>query len=83
MTCNSGHNNTFSTSRMVGTGKKGIPDVNLLLIVYTLLTGMCFDKLKVSSETSVTENKKKILNDIIYKLWRCDKKIAMIFGTRS
>ena len=47
LTCNSGHKESWASSTNVGSGKWTMPSVNLLLIVYTFLTGLHFDQLKV------------------------------------
>ena len=47
MTCNSGHKETWASSSIVGRGKWSMPSINLLIIVYTFVTGLRFDQLKV------------------------------------
>ena len=47
MTCNSGHRECWASSKTVGTGKEAVPIINLLIIVYTFLSGLHFDQLKV------------------------------------
>ena len=49
MTCNSGHLENWSSSQMIGRGRSAMPKVNLLIIVYALLTGLHFEQLKVQS----------------------------------
>ena len=50
MTCNKGHQETWSNSKTVGKGKKSMPIINLLLIVYTFLSGLHFNQLQVSDQ---------------------------------
>ena len=45
--CNSGHDETWASSPSVGSGRWTMPYVNVLLILYTFLTGLHFDQLKV------------------------------------
>ena len=47
MRCNKGHDETWASSKNVGVGRLSVPYVNILLIVYTFLTGLQFDRLKV------------------------------------
>ena len=47
MTCNSGHKESWASSRNVGQGKWTMPYMNLLIILYSFMTGLGFDKLKV------------------------------------
>ena len=47
MTCNSGHKESWASSRNVGQGKWTMPYINLLIILYSFMTGLGFDKLKV------------------------------------
>ena len=46
MTCNSGHKESWASSRNVGQGKWTMPYINLLIILYSFMTGLGFDKLK-------------------------------------
>ena len=47
MTCNSGHEEKWTSSSNVGEGSRSMPYVNVLLIVYTFMAGLHFDRLKV------------------------------------
>ena len=47
MRCNSHHQETWCSSGRVGKGKWSLPRINLLLIVYSFMTGLQFDPLKV------------------------------------
>ena len=47
MICNSGHRETWESSVDVGSGKWKMPNINLLLIFFTLMSGLQFDPLKV------------------------------------
>ena len=47
MRCNSHHTETWCSSGRVGTGKWTLPRINLLLVVYSFMTGLQFDPLKV------------------------------------
>ena len=46
--CNSGHFGTWSNSEKVGSGRLQMAVINLQIILYTLLTGISWDKLEVS-----------------------------------
>lgn len=48
MTCNSGHIEFWQSCKKVGTGRQSMPYVNLIMIVFTFLCGLHFDKVKVS-----------------------------------
>ena len=48
MTCNHGHNESWSNSKVVGKGNRSMPVINLLIIVYAFLSGLQFDQLKVT-----------------------------------
>ena len=45
--CNSGHEEEWSSSQNIGTGREATPYINVLIIVYAFLTGLHFDQLKV------------------------------------
>ena len=47
MLCNSGYSETWESSSNVGIGRGSIPWINVQLIVYTFMTGLQFDQLKV------------------------------------
>ena len=47
MTCNSGHEESWSTSKNVGKGRWTMPYINLLLILHSFMAGLSFDPLKV------------------------------------
>ena len=48
MTCNKGHQESWSNSKTVGKGNKSMAIVNLLIIVYTFLSGINFNQLQAS-----------------------------------
>ena len=45
--CNSGHSGMWSSSETVGSGRSKMAAINLQIIVFTLLTGISWDKLEV------------------------------------
>ena len=44
MTCNSGHDESWHSSRTVGQGRWTMPLINLVMIVYCFMTGLQFDR---------------------------------------
>ena len=47
MTCNSGHDESWHSSRTVGQGRWTMPLINLVMVVYCFMTGLQFDRVKV------------------------------------
>ena len=47
MTCNDGHQEEWCSSATIGTGKRTLYLINISIIVYSFLSGLHFDQLKV------------------------------------
>jgi len=78
MTCNSGHKETWASSSIVGRGKWSMPSINLLIIVYTFVTGLRFDQLKAFfdrcniltiSSSTYYRHLKKLVYPVIWTYW--------------
>ena len=48
VTCNAGHEKPWCSSDSVGSGKKAVPLINIMLIVFAFMSGLPFDRLKVN-----------------------------------
>ena len=74
--CNSGHEEEWSSSQNIGTGREATPYINVLIIVYAFLTGLHFDQLKVY--IFLLDLK---IYDVIYQAF-CDRcKIVFVSST--
>ena len=47
MTCNAGHNNSWCSSESIHTQKQDMKKVNLLLVIYSFLSGVKFKQFEV------------------------------------
>ena len=47
MTCNEGHSEKWCSSQPIGSGRKAVYLINVLVIAYTFLCGINFEKIKV------------------------------------
>ena len=51
MCCNEGHNEEWSSSPDIKAGRGSIPLINLMIVCYTLFSGLHWNQFKVVSQT--------------------------------
>ena len=78
MVCNAGHDESWSSSKEVGTGRESVPFVNIMLSFFLLVTGLHFDQMKAFfdrcnilffSATTYYKMAKKLLYPVIWSYW--------------
>ena len=78
MVCNAGHEENWSSSADVGSGRESIPHVNIMLIFFLFVTGLHFDQIKAFFErcnilffsgTTYYKMVKKLLYPVIWCYW--------------